>query len=103
MNVILQVDFPYQGPWGAEMTAAMDELAHSINQEPGFIWKIWTENQRTQKAGGVYLFASEADAKAYLQKHSERLKSFGIPEIRGEIFTVNTALSQLNQAQFIAK
>lgn len=103
MNVILQVDFPYQGPWGAKMTAAMDELANSINQEPGFVWKIWTENQQTQKAGGVYLFTSENDAKAYLQKHSARLKSFGIPEVRGEIFAVNTALSQLNQAQFIAK
>lgn len=51
MSVILQVDFPYQGPWGAEMTVAMDELANSINQEPGFVWKIWTENQQTQKAG----------------------------------------------------
>lgn len=51
MQVILQVDFPYQGPWGDEMAAAMEGLAQSINQEPGFIWKIWTENQQTQRAG----------------------------------------------------
>lgn len=101
MQVILQVDFPYQGPWGDEMTVAMNDLAGSINQEPGFVWKIWTEDQKTQKAGGIYLFASEANAKAYLQKHSTRLKSFGIPEVRGEIFAINSALSKLNQAHFI--
>lgn len=103
MSVILQVDFPYQGPWGDEMASAMQELAGSINQEPGFIWKIWTENPHTQMAGGVYLFASEADAEAYLAKHSARLKSFGIPSVRGAIFSVNSALSQLNQAQFLAQ
>ncbi|MBP6122429.1 MULTISPECIES: monooxygenase [Providencia] len=103
MQVLLQVDFPYQGPWGDEMTVAMNTLAESINQEPGFLWKVWTENKETQQAGGIYLFASESDAQAYLQKHSARLKSFGIPEVYGKIFAVNTALSQLNQAQFIQK
>lgn len=83
------------------MADAMKTLAESINDEPGFIWKIWTENPSTQKAGGIYLFASEEQAQAYLQKHSARLKSFGFPEVRGEIFAVNHALSQLNQAHFI--
>lgn len=101
MQVILQVDFPYQGPWGDEMASAMEELAGSINLEPGFVWKIWTENPATQKAGGIYLFASQQQAQAYLEKHTDRLKSFGVPEVRGEIFTVNNALSQLNQAKFI--
>lgn len=101
MQVILQVDFPYQGPWGDEMAGAMKELAESINLEPGFIWKIWTENPSTSKAGGIYLFASQQHAEAYLTKHSARLKSFGVPEVRGEIFAVNNALSQLNQTQFI--
>lgn len=39
---------------------AMKELADSISQEPGFIWKIWTENQDTQEAGGIYLFQARA-------------------------------------------
>ena len=102
MQVILQVDFPYQGPWGEEMRLAMDSLSTSINQEPGFIWKIWTENKETQKAGGIYLFASASEAQAYLEKHSARLKSFGIPEVRGEIFAINHALSLQNQASFLA-
>ena len=35
MSYILQVDFPYTGPWGHEMAAAMDGLARSIANEPG--------------------------------------------------------------------
>lgn len=30
MPVLIQVDFPYQGPYGAEMAAAMKDLAESI-------------------------------------------------------------------------
>ena len=44
MAVILQVDFPSQGPFGEEMSQAYQQLAESINQEDGILWKIWTEN-----------------------------------------------------------
>jgi hypothetical protein len=47
---LVQFDFPYSGPFGTEMTAAMDGLARSIAQEPGFLWKIWMENRITQEA-----------------------------------------------------
>nr|WP_314267237.1 monooxygenase [uncultured Moellerella sp.] len=100
MSVILQVDFPYTGPWGEEMTIAMNALAESINLEPGFLWKIWTENKTNQEAGGIYFFTSEYDAQAYLVKHSARLQSFGIPYVNGKIFAVNHKLSLLNQAIF---
>src|SRR5690606_4590465 len=51
MSYILQVDFPYAGPWGHEMTKVMDGLARSIADEPGLIWKIWTANETTGEAG----------------------------------------------------
>jgi hypothetical protein len=95
---ILQVDFPNNGPYGNEMAEQMKELANSITQEPGFIWKIWTENQAEGKAGGIYAFTDEASAKAYLEMHSARLKSFGVPEVRGYIFDVNEALSIITKA-----
>ncbi|NJA60985.1 YdhR family protein, partial [Streptomyces sp. NEAU-H3] len=41
---LVQVDFPSEGPFGAEMAAAYEELAHTITREPGFVWKLWTEN-----------------------------------------------------------
>lgn len=98
MAYILQVDFPFMGPWGSEMTAAMQELAQSINQEPGMIWKIWTENPALNQAGGIYLFATEVDAQNYLQMHTQRLNGFGIRDVQGKIFAVNQALSQINHA-----
>lgn len=55
MAVILQVDFPSEGPFGESMSQAYRELAESINLETGMLWKIWTENGQTQEAGGIYL------------------------------------------------
>lgn len=98
MNYILQVDFPYTGPWGDEITAAMNDLAHSIAEEAGLIWKIWTENKDANEAGGIYLFDNIADAERYLAMHSARLQSFGIPHVNGKIFVVNEALSKIDQA-----
>ena len=98
MPCLLQVDFPYPGPWGDEMTAAMQELAQSIAQEPGLIWKLWTENRSAGEAGGIYLFADQPSAEAYLAMHSRRLKEFGIPQVNAKLFAVNEALSLIDRA-----
>lgn len=98
MSYILQVDFPFEGPWESAMTAAMQELANSINEEPGFVWKIWTENKQDNQAGGIYLFDSRYNAQKYLEKHSARLQQAGVRDIRGRIFAINEELSVLNRA-----
>ena len=95
MAYILQVDFPFTGPWGAEMTSAMSGLAQDIAAEPGLIRKIWTENPETQRAGGLYLFETSTAAKAYADKHLPRLESFGISGIVAHQFAVNHALSEI--------
>ena len=41
---LLQLHFAFNGPFGSEMSRQLVELAESINQEPGFIWKVWTES-----------------------------------------------------------
>ena len=64
MRTLLQLDFPYDGPFGDEMASAMAELAESIAREPGFLWKIWTENPDSCEAGGIYLFEDESSARA---------------------------------------
>ncbi len=97
MKYLLQVDFPYGGPFGDEMAEAMKGLALSIIQEPGCIWKLWTENESLQEAGGIYLFEDEATAKSYLQMHTKRLEAFGISDIRSRIFAVNEALSHITK------
>jgi len=96
MNKLLQVDFPHQGPFGNEMALQLKELANSINQEPGIIWKIWTENEQQQEAGGVYIFESKETALAYLEMHTARLNEMGIKNVRGRIFDMNQELSQIN-------
>ena len=97
MSYLLQVDFPYTGPWGAAMTEAMDGLARSIAEEPGLLWKIWTENEAAGEAGGIYLFKDRPSAEAYLAMHTARLQGFGVARVNGKIFGVNDALSQIDR------
>ncbi len=96
MRYLLQVDFPHNGPFGDELSAAMSDLAKDIATEKGLISKLWTENKATKEAGGVYLFDNVEDAERYLKKHTERLEAFGYTNIRGKIFAVNEALSALS-------
>jgi hypothetical protein len=98
MATLLQFDFPFDGPFGAEMAQALDGLARSIAEEPGLLWKIWTENAAERAAGGVYLFATPEAAAAYAKKHGERLAGFGITGIRARTFDVNAELSHLTHA-----
>lgn len=91
---LVQFDFPFKGPYGEEMTQAMEGLARSIAEEPGFVWKIWTENLQTQEAGGIYLFEDEDSALAYIRKHSARLKEFGVEQVNAKMFDVNIELSR---------
>lgn len=95
---LVQFDFPFRGPFGDEMGAALRGLAESINEEPGFLWKIWTENAAAQEAGGIYLFADAASAEAYIRKHTSRLGEFGITRVNAKVFDVNVELTRVNRA-----
>lgn len=86
------------GPFGEDMANSFQNLARSINDEEGVIWKVWTENEETKESGGVYLFKTKESAEKYLTMHTARLTSFGIRDIRGKIFKVNEALSAINHA-----
>ena len=101
MNYILQVDFPHDGIFGEEFSKTFVDLANDIASEDGLLWKIWTENEATKEAGGIYLFSNEAHAKRYLDKHTKRLESFGYTNIRGKIFKVSEALSKITNADFL--
>ncbi|KAK9761163.1 hypothetical protein K7432_014132 [Basidiobolus ranarum] len=96
-TIVLQIDFPNEGPFGKEMSEVYADLAAHIAKTPGLIWKIWTENPETKEAGGVYLFTNENDAKSYLEEHTARLQSFGIQNIRSKIFLVNEPLSLITK------
>ena len=72
------------GPSAARCPAS-SWSCESINQEPGFIWKVWTESEKNHEAGGIYLLKT---ALAYLNKHTARLKSLGVDEVIGKVFDV---------------
>lgn len=98
--ILLQIDFPFKGVMGEEMSEAFKELAESIRDEKGLIWKIWTQNEETKEAGGIYLFEDIASAKEYMQMHVKRLNGFGVEDIRAKIFEVNEPLSKICKAPF---
>lgn len=98
-NKLLQLHFEFHVPFGAEMSRQLVELAESINLEPGFIWKIWTENEANQEAGGIYLFQDEDTALAYVKKHTARLKPLGVERVIFKIFDVNESLTTLNHGK----
>ncbi len=99
MTKLLQLHFDYHGPFGEDMSNQLVELAQSINDEPGFMWKIWTENSETQEAGGIYAFESEETALAYVAKHTSRLKLFGVEEVIYKLFDINEPLTLLNKGR----
>ncbi len=97
MAVVLQVDFTMDGPFGAELSQAFEGLARSIGQEPGFLWKIWTEDADARQAGGIYLFDTRENAQRYLEMHSRRLAQAGVRDIRARIYAINEVLTAINK------
>lgn len=95
---LLQIDFPFDGPWGDDMAAAFEGLAHDIASTPGLKWKVWTENRAAGRAGGIYLFDDGANAARYCEMHVARLQGFGVKDIRALDFGVNEALSLIDRA-----
>lgn len=95
---LLQIDFPYTGPWNHQMVSAFEAVALSIAKEPGLRWKLWTENKVSQEAGGIYLFNNAEDALSYARRHSARLADAGIVNLDCKIFQVNETLSRINSA-----
>jgi len=94
---LVQFDFAFTGPFGDAMASALKELAEAIAQEPGLIWKIWTENEEAREAGGIYLFTDDGSARVYVAKHTARLNQFGISDVRVKIFDVNDKLTAITR------
>lgn len=95
MAVLVQFDFPFQGPFGDELASVARDLATSINEEPGFLWKIWLENPTVKEAGGIYLFRDLETARSYVDKHTARLGQFGVTNPNVKMFEINEPLTRM--------
>ena len=98
---VLVFDFP-NNAFGPERTEALRPMAESIAGEAGLIWKIWTEEPAAQRAGGVYLFATRAEAEAYHAMHAKRLAARGVTGIEATYRGVNETLSRIDRAPITA-
>lgn len=96
---LLQMDYPFSGPWGSEMAEEYSYLARRIAEVPGLICKVWTENPGTGEAGGIYLFEDEASLDSYLAGKIERMKASGIEGVRARKFDVNERLTQITRGR----
>ena len=97
MAYVLQVDFNMNGPFGDEMAEAFSDLAQSINEEEGFLWKIWTESPETNEAGGIYIFETKETAEKYIGMHAKRLAGFGITDVNAKVFAINSKLTEITK------
>lgn len=65
-GVVLEVAYTYDFANADEYVAAVSPLAEQWTAVPGLIWKTWTLNPETKRAGAVYLFESAEARQAYL-------------------------------------
>lgn len=95
--ILLQInfDFPVE-MMGESLTQNAKGLAESINNEPGFISKIWIENKETEESGGIYIFKDMDTATTYAKMHSKRVEAMGAKNISSNFFEINEPLSQIN-------
>lgn len=96
--ILLQInfDFPPQ-MMGDALTENAKGLAESINEEPGFISKIWIENSQTEESGGIYIFKDKTTAESYAQMHTKRVEAMGATNISCKYFLINKPLSLINK------
>jgi hypothetical protein len=97
MAVVLQMYFERDGVWGKEYVPIGTSRAESINEEEGFIWKIWTEDAPNHHAGGIYLFDTRENAAKYITMHEARLAKMGFTNFVSKIFEVNEGLTVINK------
>ena len=66
MKQILQINLKFKVT-RPELEKAFLEVAQSIADVKGLIWKVWLMNEAEKSAGGIYLFEDDASVKAYLK------------------------------------
>lgn len=96
--ILLQINFKFPASMmGDVLTDGAKNLAESINNEKGFISKIWIENAQTEESGGIYLFKDKESAEKYATMHARRVEAMGATGMECKYFFVNEPLSRINR------
>ena len=99
MPTLLKVTFHAPNGTSEAAKKAAWERAHKIAVWPGLLWKIWIADTAQLIFGGIYLFADEASAKAYLDGPiGQSIRAIpGISDFDAQLFEVEEALSALTR------
>lgn len=62
---IVRIGFRYDGSY-QQFEAIIPAMVAQLREVPGLLWKIWTHDDDARRGAGLYLFADEASARAYL-------------------------------------
>ena len=95
---IWDLHMTYDAPITEEFLAGAKQLAESIAEEPGVIWKIWTLEEGTNHYGSTYLFRNIEYLEAYKAMHLKRLQSIGITVTADHVFDIMEDVSAINNA-----
>ncbi len=95
---IWDLHMSYDGPVSDEFLAGARQLAESIANEAGVVWKIWTVEEGTTHFGSTYLFKNQAYLEAYKAMHVPRLNEIGVKVTEDHIFDIMEDLSAINNA-----
>lgn len=103
MNKLLQITF--RNPNGRSEAAqqAAWERAQQIAEVPGLIWKIWIADPAESIYGGLYLFADEASAIAYLQGPiAANIRAIaGVTDFNSQLFDINPFLTAVTRGPLL--
>ena len=95
--ILIQINFGFPAEMmGEALVNGAKSLAESINNESGFVSKIWIENTKTEESGGIYIFKDMESAQKYATMHTERVKAMGATNIECKFFNINEPLSKIN-------
>jgi len=99
---IWDLHMQFNGPMNEKSAEGMKQLAQSIAQEPGVVWKIWTHESGTDHFGSTYLFKDLEALETYKAMHLKRLETFGITEVTDHVFDIIGDLSTITHAPLAA-
>lgn len=66
MTAIVQINFDYDSSL-EELSQGSTAVAPKFLDVEGLLWKVWIGNDDKKETGGIYLFASRAQAEKYVQ------------------------------------
>jgi len=89
MKKILQINLKFKVS-RPELEKAFLEVAQSIADVKGLVWKVWLMNEAEKSAGGIYLFKDDASVDAYMKgKIVAGLKSNpAVSNIEAKVFDI---------------